>query len=550
MTAIAPATTKPQTASHPAKQSARPVVLSARYLRKAFGGHAVLEDVSFDLRQGEVVLLRGENGSGKTTLLHLLTGHLEPDGGQISLFPSAAEATPARTGATLLTPSSHWSWPASAASRLQALLTGRSRPTSSFASHSLARQGIGRTWQDVRLFSSQTLQDNIAVASARHRGEQPWQVLFRPNAVRHDEAAITAQAQHMLQSFGLGDRLESSADMISLGQSKRVAIARAVAAGARILFLDEPLAGLDRQGIAEITGFLQTLVEEKGVTLVIVEHVFNFVHLDHLVTTTWGLSGGTLEIDEMYPTPSVSSIGGIPVVTHPLWFNLLSARTESVVTEPLPHGATLTRFRLPGRFRAEPLLFLSGLQVQRGPRWVIGGPDAASASSSSAGFSFTLHQGEIAVLQAPNGWGKSTLFEAIAGLLPSRGTVRLGGTDLTALPPWERAQAGLQLTAAGTSYFQHLSLGDLASLTGAALPADLPPPYRLMSSLSGGQRRRAASAAFLARPQARVGLMDEPFLALDAARIEEFIAQLFASPYQSLLIAEPLRHTSPVISHS
>ena len=121
-------------------------------------------------------------------------------------------------------------------------------PFDHFTPESVAREGVSRTWQDVRLFNAQFLRDNITVAEQGHPGENPILALFAPRLSSRREEKINRNANAMLARLGLAGREDSSADRISLGQSKRVAIARSVSAGARILFLDEPLAGLGSAG--------------------------------------------------------------------------------------------------------------------------------------------------------------------------------------------------------------------------------------------------------------------------------------------------------------
>src|ERR1051325_538880 len=117
----------------------QPVQLRASRLQKAFGGQVILDSVDLDLKQGEVVLLRGENGSGKTTLLNILTGNLEPDSGSVQFL---ADSTPR-----------DYSFPRAWWQKLN--------PFDHFTPESVAQEGIGRTWQDVRLFGAQSLHDNL-----------------------------------------------------------------------------------------------------------------------------------------------------------------------------------------------------------------------------------------------------------------------------------------------------------------------------------------------------------------------------------------------------
>lgn len=281
----------------------RSILLHAQGLKKAFGGQIVLNELDLELRQGEVVLLRGENGSGKTTLLNILTGNLEPDAGTLQ-YPYRKNKNPGRTGTRI---KAHPLWAlARSANMFLAGKTPRAyrfprrrwqdiNPFDHFTPEFVTREGVSRTWQDVRLFNTQTLRDNIAVAEPGHPGENPLIALFAPRLWVRREKRINREADAMLARLGLTGREDSSADKISLGQSKRVAIARSVAAGARILFLDEPLAGLDRQGIDDVLALLRSLVIEEQITLVIVEHIFNQQHLEGLITTDWLLENGRIK---------------------------------------------------------------------------------------------------------------------------------------------------------------------------------------------------------------------------------------------------------------
>lgn len=502
------------------------MLLRASGLRKSFGGQVVLDGINLELRQGEVVLLRGENGSGKTTLLNILTGNLEPDSGTIDYL---ADGTPR----SYAFPRRWW----------QEL-----NPFDHFTPEFVAREGIGRTWQDVRLFGAQSLRDNIAVAEPGHPGENPLVALIAPIRANRREADLNRQADAMLARLGLAGREESSADMISLGQSKRVAIARAVAAGAKILFLDEPLAGLDRQGITDVLTLLESLVLEENLTLVIVEHVFNFVHLHHLVNVHWMLENGRLTPNHADPIPQVDSIDGIPVtIAAPSWFSQLAGSPEHVTSERLPRGATLTRIRRPDRWRpeAKPVLEIKGLIANRGARVVIG----LDQHGTPNGFDLTLREGEIAILQAPNGWGKSTLFDALCGNVPNKGgTIALNGSPVESTPPWIRAQAGLTASPSAAKLFPSLKVSEVARLaphspsTGSSI---IPFAERTISSLSGGEKQRTLLR--LGLPESNMpGLvvLDEPFAMLDDNATREAVdALVIQTPGHGILLLLPANHS-------
>nr|VFJ46230.1 MAG: ABC-type branched-chain amino acid transport system, ATPase component [Candidatus Kentron sp. DK] len=546
-----------------------PILLHAQGLKKAFGGQIVLNELDLELRQGEVVLLRGENGSGKTTLLNILTGNLEPDAGTIHYLTGGAPRI-------FHFPRRWWQ---------------NINPLDHFTPESAAREGVSRTWQDVRLFNSQTLRDNIAVAEPGHPGENPILALFAPRLLARREKKINRKADAMLARLGLASREQSSADKISLGQSKRVAIARSVAAGARILFLDEPLAGLDRQGIDDVLALLGALVNEQQITLVIVEHIFNQRHLERLITTDWLLENGRIkntgnvgwgersepqqkpELRQSHvgvrssPQPTIPSTvipagnAGIQrqgwrannpsnIAQHPPWFQLLTGDSDAVevIDELLPRGALLTRIRRPGVFREplKPVLECKGLVIARGKRIVIGLDEEAREESNSTGLDLALYEGEIAILQAPNGWGKSTLIIALAGFIPiQQGTILLQGNPIEPSPPWDRVRAGLRVLPSDRFIFPTLSGKEAIKLSGAGRGDDdaattftVEPPSllaRQYASLSGGERRQVSIAGFHGGV---LGLCDEPFHALDGGKIQRAVRYL-SEAVGTLLIAAP-----------
>ncbi len=500
-------------------------ILEARDVSKHFGGQTVLENVSIHLNRGEVVLLRGENGSGKTTLLNILTGNLEPDAGVIKY---KADDSPR----DYHFPRRWW----------QEL-----NPWYHFRPEFVAREGVGRTWQDVRLFGSQSLRDNIAVAKPDQPGENPILALVAPGYVRKVDAQIRAEADAILARLGLASRESSSGDMISLGQSKRVAIARAVTAGASILFLDEPLSGLDRQGIADILTLLESLVRERELTLVIVEHVFNQAYLQGLVTTDWLLEKGRILRSGI---PIQNSLEGAAhaaletrtpsPTTRPEWFQLLAGDNAEIIDESFPRGATLTRIRRHDRFKqsSKPILEISNLIVNRGPRTVIGLDNHGIAT----GLNLAINEGEIAILQAPNGWGKSTLIAAIAGLLPTEGgEIYIERKPLSGLPTWERVRKGLRALPSDQNTFSSLTVKETIKLAGSSERGDKLGVLadRVASSLSGGQKQRLALLCQQNHASSKLLVFDEPFSMLDMSAIKEAAQNLLSSTTDTVLVVVP-----------
>lgn len=494
--------------SAPAGSQDSAALLSARGLRKSFGGQVVLDGVDFELRPGMVVLLDGENGSGKTTLINILTGNLEPDSGEVCYSTDSADLV--------------YRFPQSIFNRL--------RPLHRFAPDTVARKGVGRTWQDVRMFETMSLRDNIAIAQPGQAGENPlWALLGR-----HSDGNGSTSAESVLKRVGLEGREESSGDMISLGQSKRVAILRAVAAGAKILFLDEPLAGLDRTGIDEVLGLLGELVADHDLTLVIVEHAFNQQHLRGMITERWHLASGKLTVCAPDTIISRSS-------TVPEWFQTLADAADEVITEQLPRGATLTRFRIAGRFEPEPILEIRDLIVKRGRRTVIGLDD----QGQETGFNLTIYKGEIAVLQAPNGWGKSSLGEAVFGLGQTTGLMFVRDcvqpTKFNALAFRKFGVFGIL----NSKLFPSLRISELRRIApwndSERLWSNAIQKSRQISSLSGGERKSLTLIAGQASVETAITVMDEPFAELDHVKRHKFVRRVLNSR-QALLIFEPVQH--------
>jgi branched-chain amino acid transport system ATP-binding protein len=224
----------------------------------AFDGQKVLDGVTFDLRPGELALLRGENGSGKTVLLNVLSGYLAPDRGSVRLQLGGEWIDAARS-----------------------------------APESLARRGVGRLWQDVRLFPSMTVVDNVLAGTARMLGENPLFALLARRAALRQERAAHERALQNLVLVGMADRARSSCDMLSVGQMKRVALARLLQMEASLLLLDEPFAGLDAAAVASFALDLNRLRKEHGKTILVVEHGHDVI--SRIADRVWTMNDGHIE---------------------------------------------------------------------------------------------------------------------------------------------------------------------------------------------------------------------------------------------------------------
>ena len=204
-------------------------ILEIRGLTKRFGGVIAVNAVDLAVAEGQVFGLIGPNGAGKTTLINLISGHFRADGGTIRL---------AGTDVTRLRP------------------------------HELARRGIARTFQAIRLFKGLTVLENVLVGRyVRSRSD----VLASLVPFRAVGSIERDAARSILDRFGLGARAGALAAELSYGDQRRLEIARALASEPRLLILDEPAAGMNPTESAALSGMLRELAV-GGLTIILIEH--------------------------------------------------------------------------------------------------------------------------------------------------------------------------------------------------------------------------------------------------------------------------------------
>jgi branched-chain amino acid transport system ATP-binding protein len=209
------------------------VLLETRALRKEFGGLVAVNDVDFLIPRGAVIGLIGPNGAGKTTFFNMLTGVYRPTGGQV-LFDGVD-------------------------------LTGK-------PPHVATEQGIGRTFQNIRLFREMTAQENVLVGMhARLRGGILRTVLRTPGW-RREEREAQVRANELLDLCGLSRRRDWYAHSLAYGEQRRLEVARALATEPKLLLLDEPTAGMNPQETADFTAFVLQLRSEHQLTVLLIEH--------------------------------------------------------------------------------------------------------------------------------------------------------------------------------------------------------------------------------------------------------------------------------------
>jgi len=212
-------------------------VLRTEGLRKAFGGIVVSDNVNLSIASGEILGLIGPNGAGKTSLFNLISGVLRPDGGSIFLNGERIDSTPL---------------------------------------YKRARMGIARTWQNMLLFRTMTVLDNLLVGPRDYPGESVMRLAFGRGALRAAEAAMRNRAMGILGRMGLEQTANSLVVDLPFGQQKLIGLARTLMNDGPLLLLDEPMAGVE--GAAYET--MQRVVRqeaESGRAVCVVEHNVSFI---------------------------------------------------------------------------------------------------------------------------------------------------------------------------------------------------------------------------------------------------------------------------------
>ncbi len=204
---------------------------------KRFGGLTVLQDVSFEVPAGKVFGLIGPNGAGKTTVFNLITGLLAPSGGTIAF-----------EGESLL-----------------------GKPP-----HAITRAGLGRTFQNIRIFKEMSLLENVVVGMHAHLdyGVPGW--LFSLPNFRAQERRARDKALELLGWVGLADKAGDLADKLSYGEQRKLELARALATEPKLLLLDEPVAGMNTGEKVDLMGEI-TRIAQRGYTIFMIEHDMRFV---------------------------------------------------------------------------------------------------------------------------------------------------------------------------------------------------------------------------------------------------------------------------------
>jgi branched-chain amino acid transport system ATP-binding protein len=206
--------------------------LDIEHLTMQFGGVVAVNDVTMSVKQGEIHGLIGPNGSGKTTIFNVVSGYYKATSGKVSFEGKTVTGLPA---------------------------------------HQITALGFARTFQNLRLFASMTVLDNVLVGMGHHSKTALWQEFFSPAAIQREEKAFTDKALELLRLLDIEESARKRATSLPYGHQRRVEIARALATNPKIVLLDEPAAGLNEVETDQLREMLLK-IREMGVTIFLVEH--------------------------------------------------------------------------------------------------------------------------------------------------------------------------------------------------------------------------------------------------------------------------------------
>jgi branched-chain amino acid transport system ATP-binding protein len=243
-------------------------LLVAEKIRKEFGGLVASDDVDFTIPRGKVVSLIGPNGAGKTTFFNMLTGVYKPTAGRIVFDGEDVTGMPP---------------------------------------HAITERGVGRTFQNIRLFQNMTALENVLVGMhSRLKGGILGSIVRTPR-IRREEAGARDRGRELLRYCGLRNKDDEVSRNLSYGDQRRLEVARALATEPKLLLLDEPTAGMNPQETADFTSFVDELRNDRGLTVLMIEHDMRVVMniSDRVTVLDYGAKIAEGSPDEVQKDPRV-----------------------------------------------------------------------------------------------------------------------------------------------------------------------------------------------------------------------------------------------------
>jgi branched-chain amino acid transport system ATP-binding protein len=226
-------------------------LLEVTRLRKEFGGLVAVDDVDFQIEERAISSLIGPNGAGKTTFFNMLTGVYKPTAGRI-IFDGGD-------------------------------ITGK-------PPHAVTERGVGRTFQNIRLFQNMTALENVLVGMHARLKGNVFTAILRTPSVRREEKGAEERGRELLAFAGLRRVEDEFAKNLSYGDQRRLEVARALATQPKLLLLDEPTAGMNPQETVAFTDFVDKLRTDQGLTVLLIEHDMKVVMgiSDHVTVLDYG----------------------------------------------------------------------------------------------------------------------------------------------------------------------------------------------------------------------------------------------------------------------
>jgi ABC-type branched-subunit amino acid transport system ATPase component len=508
---------------------------------KTFGGLSAVKDVELRVPPGAIISLIGPNGAGKTTFFNVIAGILEPtsgfvdfDGTRVIGRPTRARIEPlmwfapsALLGgisavAFLATSSTELAMMGALAAivaLILLLLAAILRPRwyrvaldqfgvfRSARPHEMAKAGIGRTFQNIRLFANMTAMQNVQVGMHLKLKATPVDGALSTPLSRAEEKESRAKAIHYLTIVGLAGRAGELAKNLPYGDQRRLEIARALAGEPVLLLLDEPTAGMNPQETKELTELIARLRRDLGLSFLLIEHDMKVVmRISDRVTV--------IDHGERIAEGTPEEVRG----------------NERVVEAYLgkPAASQISRRVMPasnGPEGDEPLLQVTDVHAYYG------------RIQALHGITLEVRSNEIVTLIGSNGAGKTTTLKVASGLLhPRKGSVRFEGRDISRTSAHRLVRGGVCHVPEGRGIFPRLTVLENLQMGAFAQPGDtfaanleyvygIFPRLKERSAQSGGslsggeQQMLAIGRALMANP--RLLLLDEPSLGLAPILVQQ-----------------------------